>query len=81
MPTEHLRAYDRTLRMPRYSHFKQILKFPSTRQVRAFVERSAALCQPEHVHVCDGSEAEAAALLHIMQQQGTLKRLPKYDNW
>ncbi|XP_035452251.2 phosphoenolpyruvate carboxykinase [GTP] isoform X1 [Spodoptera frugiperda] len=51
-----------------------------TPKVRAFVERSAALCQPEHVHVCDGSEAEAAALLHIMQQQGTLKRLPKYDN-
>ncbi|PZC72166.1 hypothetical protein B5X24_HaOG211791 [Helicoverpa armigera] len=51
-----------------------------TPKVRAFVERSAALCQPEHVHVCDGSEAEAAALLHIMQQQGMLKRLPKYDN-
>ncbi|CAB3229622.1 unnamed protein product [Arctia plantaginis] len=51
-----------------------------TPKVRSFVERSAALCQPDHVHVCDGSEAEAAALLHIMQQQGTLKRLPKYDN-
>ncbi|KAH9629082.1 hypothetical protein HF086_008531 [Spodoptera exigua] len=56
------------------------LIMPITPQVRAFVERSAALCQPEHVHVCDGSEAEASALLHIMQQQGTLKRLPKYDN-
>lgn len=50
-------------------------------KVRAFVERSAALCQPEHVHVCDGSEAEASALLQLMQHQGTLKRLSKYDNW
>ncbi|KOB52095.1 Phosphoenolpyruvate carboxykinase [Operophtera brumata] len=52
-----------------------------TPKVRAFVERSAALCLPEHVHVCDGSDAEASALLSLMQQQGTLKRLPKYDNW
>ncbi|XP_059055979.1 phosphoenolpyruvate carboxykinase [GTP]-like [Achroia grisella] len=51
-----------------------------TPKVRAFVERSAALCQPEHVHVCDGSDAEATALLQLMQQQGTLKQLPKYDN-
>ncbi|XP_026750609.2 phosphoenolpyruvate carboxykinase [GTP]-like isoform X1 [Galleria mellonella] len=51
-----------------------------TPKVRAFVERSVALCQPEHVHVCDGSDAEATALLQLMQQQGTLKQLPKYDN-
>ncbi|XP_049879944.1 phosphoenolpyruvate carboxykinase [GTP]-like isoform X1 [Pectinophora gossypiella] len=51
-----------------------------TPKVRAFVERSAALCQPEHVHVCDGSDAEAGALLQLMQHQGALKRLPKYDN-
>ncbi|CAG5055278.1 unnamed protein product [Parnassius apollo] len=51
-----------------------------TPKVRAFVERSAALCEPEHVHICDGSEAEATTLLQLMQQQGTLRRLPKYDN-
>ncbi|XP_041975613.1 phosphoenolpyruvate carboxykinase [GTP]-like isoform X2 [Aricia agestis] len=49
-------------------------------KVRAFVERSAALCEPEHVHVCDGSEAEAAALLLLMRQQGTVRPLPQYDN-
>lgn len=51
-----------------------------TPKVRAFVERSAALCQPEHVHVCDGSEGEASALLALMQQQGSIKKLPRYDN-
>ncbi|CAH2057123.1 unnamed protein product, partial [Iphiclides podalirius] len=49
-------------------------------KLRAFVERSASLCEPEHVHICDGSEAEASTLLHLMQQQGTLRPLPKYDN-
>lgn len=51
-----------------------------TPKVRAFIERSAALCEPDHVHVCDGSDAEAGALLQLMQQQGTIKPLPKYDN-
>ncbi|OWR44517.1 mitochondrial phosphoenolpyruvate carboxykinase isoform 1 [Danaus plexippus plexippus] len=51
-----------------------------TPKVRAFVERSAALCEPDHVHVCDGSDAEGKALLQMMQQQGTVKPLPKYDN-
>ncbi|XP_045540534.1 phosphoenolpyruvate carboxykinase [GTP]-like isoform X1 [Papilio machaon] len=51
-----------------------------TPKVRAFVERSASLCEPEHVHVCDGSPAEAAALLQLMQQQGTLRPLHKYQN-
>lgn len=48
----------------------------------SFEDRSAALCKPEHiVHVCDGSEAETSALLHLKQQRGTVKPLPKYDNW
>ncbi|XP_022120363.2 phosphoenolpyruvate carboxykinase [GTP] isoform X1 [Pieris rapae] len=51
-----------------------------TPKVRAFIERSAALCEPDHVHICDGSEAEANALVALMQTQGTLKPLPKYDN-
>lgn len=51
-----------------------------TPKVRAFVERSVALCQPEQVHVCDGTDAEATALLQMMQQQGTLRRLQKYEN-
>ncbi|CAH0403127.1 unnamed protein product [Chilo suppressalis] len=51
-----------------------------TPKARAFVERSAALCQPEHVHVCDGSDVEATALLTLMQHQGTLRPLPKYQN-
>ncbi|GBP54409.1 Phosphoenolpyruvate carboxykinase [Eumeta japonica] len=51
-----------------------------TPKVRAFVEQSAALCGAARVHVCDGSEQEAAALLALLEHQGTLKRLPKYHN-
>ncbi|GLH11150.1 Phosphoenolpyruvate carboxykinase [GTP] [Gryllus bimaculatus] len=49
-------------------------------QVRSFVEEAVTLCQPENIHICDGSENENAQLLHLMQLQGTIQPLPKYDN-
>ncbi|XP_064359442.1 phosphoenolpyruvate carboxykinase [GTP], mitochondrial isoform X2 [Dromaius novaehollandiae] len=49
-------------------------------RVQAFVEEGARLCQPRAVHVCDGSEAEGAALLAQLQDDGLLHPLPKYEN-
>uniref|UniRef100_A0A2K6QW16 Phosphoenolpyruvate carboxykinase, cytosolic [GTP] n=1 Tax=Rhinopithecus roxellana TaxID=61622 RepID=A0A2K6QW16_RHIRO len=48
--------------------------------VREFLENSAELCQPDHVHICDGSEEENARLLGQMEEEGILRRLKKYDN-
>uniref|UniRef100_G1PHC5 Phosphoenolpyruvate carboxykinase, cytosolic [GTP] n=1 Tax=Myotis lucifugus TaxID=59463 RepID=G1PHC5_MYOLU len=48
--------------------------------VREFVETNASLCQPECIHICNGSEEENQQLLHEMEEQGTIKRLKKYDN-
>ncbi|XP_058449028.1 phosphoenolpyruvate carboxykinase [GTP]-like [Malaya genurostris] len=49
-------------------------------KVREFVEQSAALCQPEKIHIVDGSEHESNSLLMMLQSQGTIQALPKYDN-
>lgn len=49
--------------------------------VREFVEHNVKLCQPDHIHICDGSEQENQKLLDQMEEQGTIKRLKKYDNW
>lgn len=49
--------------------------------VREFVESNAKLCQPDSIHICDGSEEENRQLLHQMEEQGTIRRLRKYDNW
>ena len=35
----------------------------------------AALCQPEHIHWCDGSEAENQALCDLMVKSGTFTKL------
>uniref|UniRef100_A0A2K5CQ34 Phosphoenolpyruvate carboxykinase, cytosolic [GTP] n=1 Tax=Aotus nancymaae TaxID=37293 RepID=A0A2K5CQ34_AOTNA len=48
--------------------------------VREFIENNAELCQPDRIHICDGSEEENARLLGHMEEQGTLRRLKKYDN-
>jgi phosphoenolpyruvate carboxykinase (GTP) len=49
-------------------------------KVRKFVEENATVCQPDKVHICDGTEAENTQLLNLMQQQGMIKPLSKYDN-
>lgn len=49
--------------------------------VRKYVERSARLCQPLGIHICDGTEAENTATLNLLEQQGLIRRLPKYNNW
>ncbi|OXB79266.1 UNVERIFIED_CONTAM: hypothetical protein H355_013187, partial [Colinus virginianus] len=49
-------------------------------QVREFIESNAKLCQPESVHICDGSEEENKKILDIMVEQGMIKKLSKYEN-
>lgn len=46
-----------------------------------YVEYAATLCQPQQIHICDGSETENTQLLKLMQLQGTIQPLPKYENW
>ncbi|NXP68659.1 PCKGC protein, partial [Chloropsis cyanopogon] len=49
-------------------------------EARDFIETNAKLCQPECIHICDGSEEENKKLLDIMVQQGMIKKLNKYEN-
>jgi len=50
------------------------------KKVRNFVEEGVRLCQPDRVHICDGSEKENQDLVELMQKQGMLEPLPKMDN-
>ena len=44
-------------------------------ELRQWIEEMAALCRPDHIHVCDGSERENADLCDLMVRQGTFIRL------
>ena len=49
--------------------------------VRRFIDEYVRLCQPDKVHVCDGSVEENNELLKELQDKGRLQKLPAYDNW
>jgi len=49
-------------------------------KVREFVEKNAKLCEPDAVHICDGSEGESQSLIDIMRKGGLIEPLPKYEN-
>lgn len=49
-------------------------------KVRSYVETNVDLCRPEKIYICDGSENENNQLVKLMQQQGTIVPLPKYEN-
>ncbi|XP_029437872.1 phosphoenolpyruvate carboxykinase [GTP], mitochondrial [Rhinatrema bivittatum] len=48
--------------------------------VRDFVVNGATLCQPESIHICDGSGAENDRVLALLQEDGAIRRLGKYEN-
>ncbi|HEY3175987.1 MAG TPA: phosphoenolpyruvate carboxykinase (GTP) [Candidatus Polarisedimenticolia bacterium] len=50
-------------------------KMPSNEALLAWVREMAGLCQPDHVHWCDGSEQEFDAVCRQMVESGTFIRL------
>jgi phosphoenolpyruvate carboxykinase (GTP) len=49
---------------------------PTTNQkLLAWVRQAIELCQPEHLHWCDGSDAENQSLCDLMVKSGTLIKL------
>lgn len=52
-----------------------------TERVRHYIEDKARLCQPDNLHICDGSESENDYLLNLMLKHGMITSLPKYENW
>jgi len=50
-------------------------------KVRSFVEEKVRLCQPDNIHICDGSEEENKYLLEFMKNDGLIEPLTKYENW
>ncbi|KAG5672754.1 hypothetical protein PVAND_002851 [Polypedilum vanderplanki] len=49
-------------------------------KVKNFIEESALLCQPDKIHICDGSEIENEIFTKSLLEAGTLIPLPKYQN-
>ena len=50
-------------------------------QLQAFIREKQALCQPENVHICDGSSEENEFMINQMIESKMMKRLPLYEDW
>ncbi|NP_001080152.1 cytosolic phosphoenolpyruvate carboxykinase 1 [Xenopus laevis] len=48
--------------------------------VQNFILTNAKICQPDYIHICDGSEEENKKILHLMEETGMITRLHKYQN-
>ena len=52
-------------------------------KVQEFVKKNATLCQPDQIHICDGSAAENQACIDFLIKKGVCKKLAheKHENW
>lgn len=49
-------------------------------KVQKFIAEKTELCQPDSLHICDGSEEEKKQLADLLLQNGMAQKLDKMDN-
>ena len=49
--------------------------------IQKFINEQAKTCQPDKIHICDGSEEENHAIIQQLLEDGRLVQLTKYENW
>ncbi|XP_070810721.1 LOW QUALITY PROTEIN: phosphoenolpyruvate carboxykinase [GTP], mitochondrial [Pituophis catenifer annectens] len=49
-------------------------------RAQEFVEQGVRLCQPDSLHICDGTEKENTKILNFLESEGVIKPLTKYEN-
>ena len=54
---------------------KDVLAGTRNTKLKALVEEISALCKPDNIHLCDGSDAENQALCELMVRSGTFIKL------
>ena len=50
-------------------------------RIQEFIAERAALCKPDSLHICDGTDEEFRKILSNMELAGQLTKLPKYEGW
>jgi hypothetical protein len=65
--------------VPKISFSSGKIKLPKS--VQLFIEEKVKLCQPDEIHICDGSEEENQVLLSMLEKNGSVKKLSKHKNW
>ncbi len=64
---------------PIYKSQADLTHLPHT--VQEFIEEKSKICQPDSIHVCDGTEEEYKWLLKTLQDAGWIQKLEHMNNW
>ncbi|XP_074646876.1 phosphoenolpyruvate carboxykinase, cytosolic [GTP]-like isoform X2 [Tubulanus polymorphus] len=48
--------------------------------VQNYVQKNIKICEPENIYICDGTKKEEGFLLDLLQKNGQIKKLSKYEN-
>ena len=59
--------------VPRSSYSCNMTRLPKS--VQMYIEEKAKVCQPDNIHICDGSEEEYQLLLKTLQESGWIQKL------
>lgn len=57
------------------------LTLPLAPKVLAYIEECTKLCKPDGIYICNGSDQENEMMLKLLQANGSIEPLPKYENW
>jgi phosphoenolpyruvate carboxykinase (GTP) len=49
-------------------------------KLREYVKEKAALCQPDRIQLCNGTEKENDTLLNLLYKEGAIRPIKKLDN-
>jgi phosphoenolpyruvate carboxykinase (GTP) len=60
--------------------YEQLQKITQNHKLIDFIVEKALLCQPENVHICDGSEEEFKKLCNMMVNDNVIIPLQKREN-
>ncbi|CAF1096252.1 unnamed protein product, partial [Brachionus calyciflorus] len=71
-------ADDQWLKLQAAAYHSNLTKLPKSLQ--DYIEEKAKICQPEAIHICDGSIEEYNALLRQLERNGQVQKLEKMNN-
>eukprot|EP01135_Chromosphaera_perkinsii_P004808 Nk52_evm39s296 gene=Nk52_evmTU39s296 len=55
--------------------FEDLDKATGHEVLKGWIKEKAALCKPDNIHICDGSETEKANLIEVLKSTGTVEEL------
>jgi len=69
---------DKILKMKQTSYESNVTKLPQL--VQDFIEEKAKLCQPDRIHICQGTQEEFDAMIAILEKNKSIQRLDAMKN-